>query len=265
MWNDLSKRRKFIIFGTIFGAWLGGVYSLWSQAVNWIALPGIPLTPPDNNLAGYVFQYMLIGAVLGFVTALPHATAAGITLGGFLGALGMTAMAVRNVWDQEDAVRTMIILIYTFLPLVVLSMPVAFLVRRGTDAQEIVEGQPELWARRIIIPALLTLLIVFIGSLSLYSSDARSAVRFMQAMIDNSSQAQTVEELPKSLLDVRDYLSNAQQPYSLAWSDKVETFFGPRPATGEMSQFLIIATFENGFRFACVFGSSTTVPNCTNY
>lgn len=265
MWNDLVKRRSYIIFGTLFGAWLGGAYSLWSQAVNWLALPGIPLTPPGNNLSWYIFQYMLVGALLGFVTALPHASAAGITLGGFLGALGITILAVRNVWDQEDSVRTMILLIYTFLPLVVLFLPVAFLVRRGTDAQETVAGAPELWARRFIIPALLTLIIVFFGSLSLHSSDARNAFRFMQTMIDHSRQAQTVEELPKSLMEVKDYLPNAQQPYSLAWTDKVETFFGPRPATGELSQFLIIATFENGFRFACVFSSSTTVPNCTNY
>jgi hypothetical protein len=262
---ELQRRRKFIIFGTLFGAWLGGMYAFWSQAVNWIALPGISLTAPGNNLSAYILQYALIGAVMGFITSLPHASAAGVALGGFLGAFAVTGLAVWNVWDQEDGVRTMILLIYTFLPLVVLFMPVAYLVRRGTDAQEARLGEPELWARRIIIPGLLTLFIVLLGSLSLHSSDERNAFYFMQKMIDDSRQVQSAEALPKSLLSVKDYFANAQQPFSLAWSDKVETFFGPRPATGEMSQFLIIATFKNGFRFACVFSRTTTVPNCTNY
>jgi hypothetical protein len=51
----------------------------------------------------------------------------------------------------------------------------------------------------------------------------------------------------------------------LEYTDQVETFMGPRPVTGEMSQFLIIAEFENGFRFACVFARTTISPNCTNY
>ena len=131
---ELRRRRFFIIFGTLFGAWLGGIYAFWSQAINWIALPGISLTPPGNDLGGYIFQYVLIGAVMGFITALPHASAAGVTLGGFLGAVAVTGLAVWNAWDQEDGVRTMILLIYTFLPLVVLFMPVAYLIRRGTDA-----------------------------------------------------------------------------------------------------------------------------------
>ena len=265
MFKDLQHRRYFIIFGTLFGAWLGGIYAFWSQAVNWVALPGIPLTPPGNGLPQYIVQYILVGALMGLITSLPHASAAGITLGGFLGALAVSGLAIRNEWGKEDFLRSFILLLYTFFPLVVLFLPIAFMVRRGTDAQEVERGQPELWARRVIIPMMLTLVIVVIGSFSLHDGDVRGAIRYMDTLIKESRQAPDAEGLARPLLDVKDYYPNANQPYSLAWSDKVETFFGPRPATGEMSQFLIIATFENGFRFACVFSRTTNVPNCTNY
>lgn len=265
MIEGFKRRRFFIIFGVVFGAWLGGMYAFWSQAVNWIALPGIPLTPLGNNLNQYLFQHILIGALLGFVTSLPAASAAGISLGGLLGAVAVTGLAVRNEWGSETLLRTVILLLYTFLPLVVLFMPIAFLVRRGTDAQEVDPDRPYLWARRYVIPLLLTFLILLIASFSLYTDDARNAFRYMRTMLENSQPAQTIEALPRSLQLVQGYLENAKGPYSLGWSDKVETFMGPVPATGGLSQFLIIATYENGFQFACVFSRTTTVPNCTNY
>jgi hypothetical protein len=179
--------------------------------------------------------------------------------------MAVTGIAVRNEWGSDTFFRTFILLVYTFMPLVVLFMPIAYLVRRGTDSQEVDPDRPYLWARRIVIPLMLTFLIFLLASFSLYSADVRDAFRYTRTMVADSLAVQTAETLPVPLREVQGYRENASESYSLGWSDRVETFFGPRPATGEMSQFLIITTFENDFRFACVFSRTTSVPSCTNY
>lgn len=265
MIDEVKRRGFFIVFGMAFGAWLGGIYAFWSQAVNWLALPGIPLTPPGNNLGQYIIQYVLAGAAFGLVTALPASTGAGIFFGGLMGALAITGLTVLYQWGSYTLPSTIILLFYTFLPLVVLFLPTAYLVRRGTDAQEPDPDRPYLWARRILIPGVLTLVVILFASFSLYPSDVRSAMRFTNRMIQDNLAVQSAGDLPVSLQRVQGFVANASPSYTLDWSDDVESFQGPIPATGGLSQFLIITTFDNGFQFACVFSRTTTVPNCANH
>ncbi len=263
--QSMYKRRFYILFGALFGAWLGGVYAFASQAVNWIVLPGIPLASPDGSFSQYLLQYLLMGAVLGLVSSLPASSWMGIVMGGFLGALFSTFIAISQQWGRQDFIRNMIPLLYTFLPLVVLLLPLAYIIRRGVDAQVIDSDRPYLWGRRILIPALLTLIAIFVGSLSLYDTDVRNAFRYSQSMLQTGLQASSADALPHPLQDVKGFRENAHGAYAFSWSDDTEAFFGPRPATGELSQFLIITRFKNGFQFACIFSRTVAVPFCTNY
>jgi hypothetical protein len=41
---------------------------------------------------------------------------------------------------------------------------------------------------------------------------------------------------------------------------------GPQPVGDQLSQYLIVADFETGLRFACIFQPGVTVvPYCTNF
>lgn len=264
MLSFLKPRQYYILFGGIFGALMGGLYALCSLAVNWIALSGVPLAPPQQGVQGYVIQYVLLGAVLGLVSSVPASTMAGVAIGGLIGSLISTAGAVWSQWGDISVIRTIIVLLYTFLPLAVLFMPLAFLIRRGVDAQVVDPARPYLWARRYLVPLMLVLVVVILGTMSLYPADIRKAFKETNALVQQSLRATSHEELPASFKQIANFRDNVIPEYEMYWSENAEEFFGPRPASGEMSQFLIFTQFKNGYRIACVFSATTTIPNCTN-
>jgi hypothetical protein len=262
----LTHRRNELVFGALYGAWLGAIYALVSQAINCLFLPGIPLTFPSGSLINSVLVYLTIGALLGLICTLPENRFAGMALGGLSAALLLSYRSITTAWGLEDFGRTVLLVLLTFMPLVVLMIPLALFIRLGVDAQRVDPDRPYLWPRRFLIPILLTLVVVGVGSLSLYSPQVREAFRYTDQMIQDGQVASSSQkELPEPLRDVNGFRSNARGKYTLMWSDRVETFFGPRPAGAELSQFLIITRFENGFTFACVFSENRSVPNCTKY
>lgn len=264
MLSFLKPRKNFIIFGSIFGALMGGLYAVCSLSTNWIALSGVPLAPPQQGVQGYILQYVLLGAVLGLVSSVPGATLAGVVVGGLTASMISTAGAVYSQWGDISVIRTIIILLYTFLPLAVLFMPLAFLIRRGVDAQVIDPERPYLWARRYLVPLSLVLVVVILGVMSLYPAEIRKAFKETNALVQQGLRATSTEELPVSFRQILNFRDNAIPEYEMYWSENAEEFFGPRPASGEMSQFLIFTQFKNGYRIACVFSATTTIPNCTN-
>jgi hypothetical protein len=260
------QRRAEIAFGVLFGAWLGGVYALVSQAVNWLFLPGIPLTTPSGSLLPFLLENILVGALLGLVSTLPESRLAGVALGGLFAALLAGVRTLASEWGGETFASTLFTILITFMPLVVLMMPLAFFIRLGVDAQRVDPDRPYLWPRRYLIPIVLTLVAVGGGSLSLYSTQARDAFRYTDQLVQQGLVAASGEkEVPEPLRNVEGFQSEARGAYTLTWSDKVDTFFGPRPVGAELSQFLIITRFENGFVFACIFSDNRPMPNCTKY
>lgn len=253
------------IFGVVFGAWLGGVYALVSQAINWIYLPDIPLAPPSATPAGYVVEYLVLGALLGWICSIPENRYVGMLLGGGFSALCITILALQSVWGGEFFSAALILLLLTFMPLILLMVPIAFIIRLGVDAQQVDPERPYLWARRYIIPAFLTLVVVVLGTFTLYPKDQREAFQYVHDMIQQGQQSSDLKTLPEPLQDVRGFMENARGGYQLSWSDRVETFFGPVPVGPELSQFLIIARFENGYALACVFSGNRPKPNCADY
>jgi hypothetical protein len=259
-------RRVELMYGAFFGAWLAVTYALVSQVINWLFLPGIPLAPPVGGFTGYLLQYLAMGALLGVISALPENRWAGAALGGLTAAIALSVRMLQSAWGTEIVGTAALAALLMFMPLAVLMMPLAFFVRLGVDGQQRDPDQPYLWARRYIIPIFLTLVVVGAGSLSLYSPQARAAFRYTDQMIRQGQIATAGQKaLPEPLRSVNGFVDEARGSYSLAWSDRVETFFGPRPAGRELSQFLIITRFENGFVFACIFSENRPTPNCTNY
>jgi hypothetical protein len=259
-------RRAEIIFGALFGAWLGGTYAFVTQAVNWLFLPGIPLTTPSGSLLNYLLEYMIMGALLGVISALPENRWAGMALGGISATLLLGFRSLSDVWGLESFGSTLITVLLTFMPLAVLMMPLALFVRLGVDVQQPSPDRPYLWARRYLIPIILTLVVIGVGSLSLYSQPVREAFRYTDQMVQQGLIAAASEkELPQPLRDVNGFRNEARGSYTLRWSDRVNTFFGPVPEGAELSQFLIITRFDNGFVFACIFSDIRPVPNCTKY
>ncbi len=259
----LKERPWFI--GILFGAWMGGVYALASGGINKLFLPDVPLAPPSGGLGVYLVQYILFGGFLGLICSLPENTAVGLVLGGLATAIMLVTQVLARTWGQESLGTLLMYLLCIFLPLIILMMPISFFIRAGVDAQKPHYDRPYLWARKYIIPFILTLVAILLGAFSLYSKDVRLAIRTVNEMILEGNQSNSISALPKSLQDVSGFLENAYGNYNLTWSDRVDTFRGPVPAGAELSQFLVIARYDNGFSFACVFSSNLGIPNCVVY
>lgn len=262
---DQRQKKKLWIFGALFGAWMGGVYAFVSGAINGIVMPNIPVAPPEGGLALYLLEYALFGAFLGWVSSIPENKGLGMALGGLATAVILVIITLTRTWGLSIFGGTLLYVSCTFMPLIVLMMPISLLIRAGVDAQYVAPDRPYLWARKYLIPLVLTLLAVIMGAFSIYSNEQREAIKTVNQLVLQSRQAGSFSALPKPLQDVTGYLENAHGKYTLAWSDRVDTFFGPVPADSELSQFLVIARFENGYAFACVFSNNRNIPNCVVY
>jgi len=264
----MHKRRQDLIFGFLFGAWLGAMYAFGTMLLNWLLLPGISIRPMQGNTLGdYLLLYAFVGAVLGFISALPESPWLGVALGGASSAFVISISTLfTSDFSAETVFRLMFGFVYTFLPLAVLLMPVAWLVRAGVNAQHPDPDRPELWARRYLIPGVLTILVVGIGLLSTYDANQREGIRIVRQLILDTQATTSVEALPKSLQTVQGYLGSRGVPYEFSISDQIENFMGPQPVGGKLTQFLVVVTYQTGLRFACIFQAGvTTAPYCTNF
>lgn len=249
------------------GAWFGFVYAFFGQAINWVLLPQIAIKPPagDHPLT-FILLYAFLGAVLGFIAAIPDSTWAGVASGAFVSALVATLIGLLAPSTGADPIfRRAIVSILTFLPLTVLFLPITWFIRTATNAQVPDPLQPQLWGRRYIIPAILSVGVIVIALFGMYSSSQRGAIRWMDQLIqDNTSKDRS--QLPKILTPVQDFIPGARSRYQLYISDKVDDFMGPQPANRELSQFLTVAEFDSGLRFACIFVTGQPEPSyCTNF
>jgi uncharacterized membrane protein (DUF106 family) len=260
--HELKKK---ILVGGLFGAWVGGVYALVSQGINQIFMPSIPLTAPAGGFAWYLTQYMLLGILLGVISALPEARMAGVVLGGLVSTVLLSFFSLTEAWDRGIFSSAFLLMMCAFMPMIILLTPIAWLIRTGVDAQYIPLAQPNLWARKFLIPVALTVVVVILGCLSLYTRDHRLAIQKVNEMILSGKTAASTNDLPQPLKEIPDYLQHARGAYTLTWSDRLDTFMGPRPVGAELTQFLVVARFNNGFSFACVFSNNRDTPNCAVY
>lgn len=264
----MFSTRRSVFFGVCFGGFLGFAYALSTMLVNWLFLPNIPLKPVQtDSAASYFMLYLAIGAVLGFITGLPSSGLLGVFLGGFCSALVIAIISLFQPSTQEETIyRAFFIFAYTFLPMGVILMPAAGLIRLGINAQNPDPDHPELWARRYLVPALVTLGVITIGSFSLFDANTREGFRVVNNMILASQTAQSAVDLPAPLQAVQGYWELGRGDYQLAYSDDLENFMGPQPVGDQLLVFLVVAEFDSGLRFACVFlGGETRVPTCTNF
>jgi hypothetical protein len=73
--------------------------------------------------------------------------------------------------------------------------------------------------------------------------------------------------IPEKLQYVKGFYPNANGHYTLAYSQELDAYMGPRAMTTRLdSDFLIITKYDNGFTFACVTGPGLKEPaSCTNW
>jgi hypothetical protein len=252
--------------GTFLGAWLALVYAFVSVQINVAALPGIPLPEPKGGAFSYYLGYLVGGAVIGLVACWPDNKWFGAFLGALGGALVMFYLPWKNALQSTDAaVGTIFLTLTTFLPLVIFTMPVSFLMRWVAENLP-TQAEGSLNIRRIGPPIGVTAATVALAALSLYPTDVRSAFYSTQALVESGLAVTSDSALPHPLQEVDKWFPNATGKYTLEWTDDTRGFNGQVPITSfSNSNYLIIVRFENHFSFACVYAPGVKVPSCTNY
>jgi hypothetical protein len=254
------------IAGVAIGAGLGLVFGLVSQSINSIVMPGIPFYQPPFGPVVNAVLCLLGGALLGLVSAWPHESAPGIVTAGVAGALcvgGLTLATARLDWKSGPGVimSTLVLL----LPLSALVVPVVWSLRWAANKQEdsYLAGY-FIWSR-VLAPLILVMVTGGLAATVLYPPEARPVLARMNAMVRAGLAASDRQALPRPLQSeaMDRFLDRATGAYTLEWTQQLDRYGMIVYSTASpRDQSVVIAHFENGWTFVCLFATPEVEPVC---
>ncbi len=252
--------------GLVLGVALGLAFGLVSQYGNAMLLPGVPLYHPPFGAAGNLLLCVAVGAVLGLATAWPNNAFVGAIAGCFAGALLFEVAIILTGENTPNIVagKTASILV-TFLPLAaILALPIGiFRWVVGKEEGALRDGAPA-W-KRIPLPVLIVLVAAAFGTLMIYPERGRIVLPRMNAIVHAGLAAADRPALPAQYqaIEVPGYPQQAKGGYTLDWQgDRLSRFGIPRPIENEEEQSAVIARFDNGWSFVCLFITVDAEPRC---
>jgi hypothetical protein len=234
--------------GLLYGALLGTVYALVSQTIDLWLMTDVPLAVNWNQVIVFTLTTALSGAALGVVSAVPHETWQGVLAG---------AVAIA-LWGLLQAVLltgsiVTVLLLPTLLPLVVLGMPIAGLIRWAvnwhTDNTQH-SGLRWLRSQGVLLTGVV-LVAAFAGSWSQMPAYAQEGVRqvhrVLQFAIANPDKplAVSLKETP----DIREHLNSS---YSLVQHSVDSSSTGVE----------VTVLFADNYGISCVIGQAGDTPIC---
>src|SRR3990172_4266743 len=218
-------RRNRIIIGLLLGGGMGLTYGLVSQSINLIALQGIPLYAPPPGRLVQIFVSTLAGGGMGILAGWPQEGLVGLFLGSLSGALAVSLVGMWEASANGTLLASILIMTYTFIPRLFYFLPLAVAVRWGIGRWEVGDngGEGSPW-RKAHVPTGLLLAAMLLGSLSLYPSQAREALRAMDRMLGEALQANNRGSLPDALKVVEGFPYGARGSHTLEWSEVTDLF-----------------------------------------
>lgn len=264
--SALSRR----LIGLLLGSAMGLVYGIVSQGINRLMLPGIMLHQPPFGMAGNTLLWLLVGALLGWVTAHPKETLAGVFLGATLGAAFLTIITlVTGRTDSGVWVGKLISVLIIFVPIAALLVPVTGIFRWTVN--KVIEAQIDsesAW-RTVRWPVLMVVLVAAIGTFALLPPHARIMLVRMDAMLNKGLQSTSPDQLPEALQHNRvgGFIEHASRGYNLQWQNKnINRYAIPRPMTDRpWQESVVIAHFDTGWKLVCLYADTEAQPACRGF
>jgi hypothetical protein len=256
---NLHRRRT----GLIIGLALGVGYSLTTNLVNRLALPGIPLYTPPPGMVGLIVVTTLMFGLLGLIAAWPDESLPGVLLSGLIGSI------ISSIWilvNESNKFAAATLLVVIFMPRMFFYMPFGGLVRWLIHKIDQPTPRPVAPVRKLIPVFLAFLFMAFAGSFAMFSEETRGSLVRMDALLQTGMQATTSADLPKPLQPVLGFVQNAKGEYQYIIGTDPDLLPVQRPVAeyGEEEPFIIIK-YKNGFRFGCVFSPPYIQPACIDF
>jgi hypothetical protein len=265
-----SRARRCLVGGAL-GAGLGLAYGLVSQWINVAVLHGVPLLQPPYGPLGNTVLSCAVGALLGLVTAWPASAFVGTLAGCGAGAvlIGVTVLLSGKASSQMMAAKAALTA-FSLLPFAaILVIPIGLLRWAIGKLEELRRDRAPAW-KRVLFTLLLLLVAGVAGALALYPERGQVAVARMNTIVEAALAAADRSALPAEYrgesvqaIDVPGYPERAKGGYTLHWEkSELGRFAIPRPLENELGQSAVVARFENGWEFVCLFITPRADPRC---
>jgi hypothetical protein len=251
--DNLPRRR---VIGALTGAWVGIIFTLVNSGINKVFIRDLPIYFDSNNFLWSLLVYGLIGAVLGLVVNIPHQALPAVVFTSFGAGIAIFTGSIMKAMGNGDAISfVMLLMFYSFMPLMVLVMPFMGFLRWIAGRLQHVHGQAWKNWRNWGLVALTTVLAIIIGSASLYTGESRQMLYRMNSLIIKAQKTGN-DEVPAEFEPVVATIQKASPDYELKWTDNVkefpaEIFFEDSYATFRMQ--VVFAYFDSGETIACLF------------
>lgn len=259
--GDVDRYRR--LAGALLGAALGLVYTLISQGINVVALPGIPLFQPPLGLGGNLVLAALWGGLLGLICAWPYSTATGVALASLASVSLSIGRGLAGI--DESLGRLVIIGLALGAPAAILMIPAMMALRWAINGLAERRNAPMPWRERLRAPLILLALVAVFAAFSLYNAKARTLLARMDDTVQAGLAAASSVDLPAELRSLRsgNFLADADDVYTLEWSETdLDRFIDLRPAGSYNEHSAVLVRFANGRSMVCLYPSVDARPNC---
>lgn len=256
-----DKQRR--VVGFLTGLAFGLPFTIVSQYINLWLLPDIPFFDlPLGRIESVVLGSLGMG-LFGLIVALDEESLWGVIGGGLFG-VALSSVAAYINSGVSDLFRSFFVFLFTFLPRLILYLPLGFLFRWIINTQEYAATRSPGWMRKSLIARILLISVAIGGGLySIYPKESRIALQSADALLHEGMLIDDRASLPKSLIPVDGFVTYAKGPYTLELNSDVDSLPVTRPRVGiGVIESLVIFRFENGFQFGCVFTPPNYVANC---
>jgi hypothetical protein len=214
----------------------------------------------------------LTGAFLGFLVNAFENGLVGTVVGSLLGTIAVVFGGLsRASSSSETTALVALTLVYTFIPMTVLFLPLNALLRWAAgyyhhEGIVTIGGMVSRWRNLRVILGLIALAILF-GSFVIIPKEGRRMLAQMDEYV-RDAQATGAENVPSIFRPLVEVTQGASSSYTLEWTDDLSKYpfsLGSEDSPMQVSELLnvVFVRFESGEEIACVFRLTGTIFTCT--
>ena len=240
------------LMGALFGVLLGGLYALVAGTIDVMLFRDLPLGLNWRAVLLSVLTTGVAGLALGVIVAWSQDTLKGIVIGALV--IAGSGVVKAFIAPAADTAVIAIVLIYTFLPFVALSLPIAIVLRLFVNRYEHnlqKQGSSRLKAQSLLLVGAVALA-AFAGSWSQMTPSSVEAVRKVNRVVQTTLASPTDKALPLALRSIPDFRSRAGSTYVMDQRKSISAVDGVD----------VQVNFDNGYVISCIVDNQTLAVSC---